>query len=124
LDEAERLIVSQAEQLETQQQLSQQFDKQHRELAVRLSTAKEQRSALESRRAVLQEMQDKQEGISDPVKNVLARKASGEGSENGESTFHMVRGLLAELIETDVDHAELIEVALGEHQQSLIVDRL
>ncbi|MFA9477302.1 chromosome segregation protein SMC [Phycisphaerales bacterium AB-hyl4] len=117
LAEAEKLLEQEKAQLEKQSELGQQFDTQQRELAKRLAEAKERRSALDSRRNLLQEMQDKQEGLSDPVKAVLARS-------EGEDTFGFVQGLLAELIETDVEHAQLIETALGDYQQALVVNRL
>ena len=119
--EAEALLAEENEQLTQQRELAQQFDQQQRQIADRLASLKEKRSGLESRRATLQEMQDKQEGVADPVKAVLAR--AGTGAE-GEQTFRFVRGLLAELLETDVEHAGLVEASLGEYQQALIVDRL
>lgn len=126
LDEVESLISEQSTKLDEQSELSQQFDARHHELAERLGRAKEHRSGLESRRAVLQEMQDNLEGIADPVKNVLARKAAADSEGTGEDggDFRFVRGILAEMFETDVNHATLVEAALGEHQQSLVVDRL
>ncbi len=119
LDEARELIEAEQAQLAKQAELASSYDAQQRAVADELARAKEQRSGLESRRALLQEMQDRQEGLSDPVKAVLAR-AGG----NGESTFRFVRGLLAELIEADVEHAALVEAALGDYQQALVVDRL
>ncbi len=141
LDETQKLLADENAQLEKQKQLAEKFDAEHREIADRLADLKEQRSGLESRRTLLQEMQDNQEGLSDPVKAVLARAAStthdrneqGQGSEDGdqqgnrdhgEDTFRFVRGLLADMIETDVDHAHIVEAALGDYQQSLVVDRL
>lgn len=116
--EAESLVAAETTKLEEQRALAAQFDTQQRELSNTLAKAKEKRSGLNSRRQTLQEMADKQEGVADPVKAVLARK------DGAESTFHFVKGLLAELIEADVEHAPLVEAALGEYQQSLIVDRL
>ncbi|MFW6059752.1 MAG: chromosome segregation protein SMC, partial [Phycisphaeraceae bacterium] len=143
LDETEKLLADENAQLENQKQLAQKFDAEQRELADRLADLKQQRSGLESRRALLQEMQDNQEGLSDPVKAVLARanpKAHGlptvggsptvgddqqrTDQQHGEATFNFVRGLLADTLETDVDHAHIVEAALGDYQQALVVDRL
>ncbi len=130
--EAESLVAQETTKLEEQRALAARFDTQQRELSDRLAKAKEKRSGLNSRRATLQEMADKQEGVADPVKAVLARAntghagpepAAGEGPGH-ESTFSFVRGLLAELIEADVEHAPIVEAALGEYQQALVVDRL
>ena len=122
LDETDSLIERETQQLEHQKQLSGQYDGQIRELTQRLSESKEKRSGLESRRAVLQEMQDKYEGVADPVKAVLAHRSTEH--ENQPGPFHFVRGLLAELIETDVSQAPVVEAALGDYQQALVVDRL
>jgi chromosome segregation protein len=93
-------------------------------LMQRLSSTREERSALDSRRTLLQEMQDRQEGVSDPVKAILANRATG-GPDGG--LFSFVRCLLANALETDPEqpeHARLVEAALGEHQQAVVIDRL
>ncbi len=116
-NQAQKLLYEETDRLKTQQALAEQFDAQQSELTARLTESKERRSALDSRRALLQEMEDNQAGVSDPVKAVLAR-----AEESDE--FRFVRGLLAEAIEADVAHARIVEAALGEYQQALIVDRL
>ncbi len=121
--EAESLIEAETEQLEHHRRLAAECDAEQRELSQRLAQAKEQRSALESRRSLLREMQDRQEGLTEAVKAVLAH-ASVDREQPGHGTFGFVRGLLADLIEADVEHAALVEAALGEYQQALIVDRL
>jgi chromosome segregation protein len=123
LSEAQTLLEQETGQLESQKQLAGEFGQQINRLTDRLSEHKEKRSSLQSRKHVLQEMQDNLEGISDPVKAVLAQ-ASADRESDEPGPFAMVRGMLAELIEADVDHAKLIEAALGENQQTLVVDRL
>ncbi len=120
-------------QRETAEQTKQAERAEHhtasiRDLTGRLSKAKEARSGLEARRHTLQEMEDRLEGVSDAVKAVLARSAgggggAGDGLDNG-SDFPFVRGLLADLIDAPVQHATLIEAALGEYQSCLVIDRL
>ncbi len=126
--EATRLLTAETAELEKQRSLAEKFSAEQRQLSESLAKAKEQRSALDSRRALLQEMQDNQEGVADPVKAVLARApgsdpGSGEQQDHSD-VFHFVRGLLADLIETDVASAALVEAALGDFQQALVVDRL
>ncbi|MFK7787970.1 MAG: chromosome segregation protein SMC [Phycisphaeraceae bacterium] len=118
LNEAESLLSQETSQLESQKQLAGKFGEQISQLTDRLAEHKEKRSSLQSRQGVLQEMQDNLEGISDPVKAVLAQ------STDSESPYAIVRGMLAELIEADIDNAKLIEAALGENQQTLVVDHL
>jgi chromosome segregation protein len=122
LNETESLLSQENEKLEKQKELAGQYDGQIRELTQRLAEQKEKRSALDSRRGVLQEMQDRWEGVADPVKAVLAHRETEHADEPGP--FHFVRGLLAELVEADVQHASLVEAALGEYQQALVTDRL
>ncbi|MFN3166948.1 MAG: chromosome segregation protein SMC [Phycisphaeraceae bacterium] len=123
LGEAQALLDQETRQLQTQKQLAGKFGEQIGQLTERLSANKEKRSSLQSRQHVLREMQDNLEGISDPVKAVLAQAAADRAS-NEPGPFAIVRGMLAELIEADVEHARLIEAALGENQQTLVVDRL
>ncbi|MCC7146994.1 MAG: chromosome segregation protein SMC [Phycisphaeraceae bacterium] len=120
LGQARHLASEQAAKLEEVKRQASELEGEQRDVAERLASDKEARSALESRRALLQEMADRQEGLTDPVKAVLARKAGG----NGEATFAFVRGVLAELLEADEEHAGLVEAALGDMQQALVVDRL
>ncbi|MCC6681215.1 MAG: chromosome segregation protein SMC [Phycisphaeraceae bacterium] len=120
--DATRLLTAETAELEKQRSLAEKFSAEQRQLSESLAKAKEQRSALDSRRALLQEMQDNQEGVADPVKAVLARASTNDQSEH--DAFHFVRGLLADLIETDVASAALVEAALGDFQQALVVDRL
>ena len=117
LTEALSLIDAESTKLEEKKALAGRFGEQQRQLSERLAENRERRAELDSRRNVLQEMEDRLEGVSDPVKAVLAR-----ASDDGE--FKLVRGLIAELIDCDVDRAAVVEAALGDHQQALVVDRL
>ena len=127
--EAMSLLEAQNNQLQEHAGQASQLGQQQSQLTDRLAATKEQRTAMDSRRAVLQEMQDKQQGVSDPVKAVLARidAARNNDSSQEKETFGFVRGLLAQMIDTDPeqpDHARLVEAALGNYQQALIIDRL
>jgi len=144
LDEATVLHRSETEELARQKKLAGQFGSQIKSLSERLSETREKRTALEARRAALQEMEDKLEGISAPVKAVLARAQSTKAEDRSQKTesadhsdscilssdsskrdtFDFVRGLLADLIETSHENAPLVEAALGDYQQALIVDRI
>jgi chromosome segregation protein len=101
-----------------------QLNTEQQELAKRLATQKEKRSGLASRRHLLQEMQDKQQGVADPVKAILAKQTAQAKTPDQPQTFGMVRGMLADLFEADVDQARVVEAALGECQQALVIDRL
>ncbi len=133
LEEIVTLINGESTRLEEQKRLAAALGDEHRELAGRLSEAKEQRVGAVSRRKLLQELEDSQTGVDDAVKAVLARQvastdpdAPAEGQAGGSSAgeFAFVRGLLAEMIEADVENAAIVEAALGSYQQALVVDRL
>ena len=127
--EAMSLVEAQNHQLQEHAGQASQLGQQQSQLTDRLVTTKEQRTALDSRRAVLQEMQDKQQGVSDPVKAVLARidAAKNNDASQEKTIFGFVRGLLAQMIDTDPEqpnHARLVEAALGNYQQALVIDGL
>ncbi|MEM9914690.1 MAG: chromosome segregation protein SMC [Planctomycetota bacterium] len=127
LAESVSLIDAEKTKLEEQKELVGKFGEQQKNLAARLAESREQRADLDSRRRLLQEMEDNLEGIADPVKAVLSQAACGLAEDDQDAAdprFDMVRGLVAELIDCDVQHAAIVEAALGEHQQALVVDRL
>ncbi len=123
LEEVVTLINCESTRLAEQKEQAEQLHGREGELTRRLDDRKEQRVAMDTRRATLQELEDSQTGLDEAVKAVLARKAANESSEDqGEFTF--VRGILADLVEADVEHAVAVEAALGQHAQVLIIDRL
>jgi chromosome segregation protein len=127
LDESLALIDAESKRLEEQRELAGKFGAQQKQLSDRLAENRERRADLDSRRRLLQEMEDNLEGIADPVKAVLAQAAVDDRNRNRKSKVEnrkLIKGLVAELIDCDVAHAPLVEAALGEHQQALVVDRL
>ncbi len=125
---AQSLITAETSKVEQLTAEASKLGQRQKELTRALATAKEQRSGLDSRRALLQEMQDKFEGLADPIKAVLARKAAGakdaRGAASGGGVFNFIVGVLAEQLEADIADAPLVEAALGELQQALVIERL
>jgi len=115
LTQTEKLLAEQTDRLEKQLEAGKQFGSEQSELAERLGELKQQRSALDSRRSLLQEMDDRQDSIDDAVKALLAR------AHEGEPALDCIQGVLAEMIDTDVEHAELIEAALGDFQEAVVL---
>ena len=72
--------------------------------------------ACRERRGMLQEMVARQEGVSDAARKLLA-----EGAAAAVPGF---TGVLADRVVTGVDWAPLVDLALGELGQSLVVDSL
>jgi chromosome segregation protein len=88
-----------------------------RELASRASGLEQHVLRLDTRRATLQEMVEAREGLGDAAREVLARKEANLG-------FAGVLAPLADLIETDREHAAAVEAALGASLQALVVPHL
>ncbi|MHC4295317.1 MAG: coiled-coil domain-containing protein, partial [Planctomycetota bacterium] len=81
-----------------------------------LAAAREQRSALESRTETLREMQRKLEGVTAGVRRIL------KGHRDGRLRF--LRGMLGDLIRTDMSRAPVVEAALAGADQNLLADKL
>ncbi|MDZ4830115.1 MAG: chromosome segregation protein SMC [Phycisphaerae bacterium] len=91
-----------------------QLGDRHATLAASLARMRDERTSLESRRRVLDDLQRSREGLGDAVKAIIEAR----------DQYPAVRGLLADLIETDRGHADLVEAALGEKLELLLVDSL
>jgi chromosome segregation protein len=90
------------------------------QLAARQADLEEfrRRHAVASERcALLEELEQRLEGLGAGVKQVLAERSS-----HPDGTYRRVRGLVADLFQVPVDLAPLIETALAEKAQHLVVD--
>jgi chromosome segregation protein len=85
-------------------------DRQHRHLESQLTRTRE-------RIDVLTELHQRLEGLSSGVKEVLAAAQSEPAGPYGD-----VRGVVADLFHVDVDSAPLVDVALGEFSQYVVVN--
>ncbi|MCD6377920.1 MAG: AAA family ATPase, partial [Planctomycetes bacterium] len=89
---------------------------QEKRLQEELSALREEQSALLSRKALLEQLEQNREGIGQATKAVLQAAAKGE--------LPFVIGLLGDFIETDTNHANIIESALAGAEQWIIVSSL
>ena len=87
------------------------------DLAHTLSERREKRSGLEARRQILEDLETRQEGIGVGVKEILER-----ARENDFPPWDKIQGSVADLIQVDMEHAALIEVALGTRTQLIVLD--
>jgi chromosome segregation protein len=83
------------------------------EISQQLGSAREHRSALLSRQKLLQDLEAKREGFTEGVKSILRQR---------ESKFPFIRGVVADVLRVDVEHAHVIEAALDGRDQMLICD--
>jgi chromosome segregation protein len=101
--------------LEEKREQAKQLGKQIATLTDNLGAAKEHRSGLLSRQKLLRDLEARREGVSDGVKAVLKQRGPGQ-------PFEWVRGLVADVLRVDVEHATLIEAALDGRDQWLVTD--
>jgi chromosome segregation protein len=91
------------------------LDEQRSDLATRLADNRDERTRVDSRRRLLEEMASAGEGIGDAVRRVLALAESTTPLEG-------IIGPLAERIDVDREDADAIEAALGTHLQAVLVE--
>ena len=83
--------------------------------ATEMAAAKEFRSGLVSRKELLSDLESRGEGLEEGVRRVLELAPKG--------LFPGIRGIVADLITVDHRYATLVEAALGEAEQSIVIDR-
>lgn len=102
-------LIRSREQLVTEQNQSQKS----------LAELRENRSAQIARRAVLEDLEDRQEGFGIGVREILRR-----AEEADSEPWNLICGSVADLLDVDMEHAALLEVALSGRAQLLVVTRL
>lgn len=117
LAEVEALIEQETRRLAEKKEEAARADSVRQRLIDEQVAAKEQRSALQSRREVLHELQRRMDGIGEGVRSVLEHKRRAE--EAGLTTG--VLGVIADFFDADVEHARVIEAALGDWDQCVVL---
>jgi chromosome segregation protein len=117
LAEIDELIAAETRRLEEKKQDATRVDSVREQLVRELAEAKEARSGLLSRRQVLHDLQRKMEGVGAGVRKMLELR----GSAPDHAAPAAVHGLLADLVDADVFYARIVEAALGELDQLLVV---
>ena len=115
LDQSLAQIDDQQRQLEERRQESAQLGQQLAQITEHLGAAKEHRSGMLSRQKLLKDLEAKREGVSEGVKSVLRQR---------EQKFPFIRGLVADVLRVDVEHAHAIEAALDGRDQWLVTHEL
>ncbi|HOA74969.1 MAG TPA: chromosome segregation protein SMC [Phycisphaerae bacterium] len=114
---AARLADHQTQLAEKREEAS-RLDAARAELNQQIAAAKEYRSGLMSRRQLLSDLDRQLEGVDAGVREVLRRMQNDPSGE----TFRYVKGMVADLVTADVSNAMLIETALGDYDQYLVVE--
>ncbi len=103
------------QQLETKREQLARISEERLQCSENLSTAREYRSGLLSRQQVLSDMESRFEGIDQGVRQILQER------KKAPDDYYYIRGIVAELIRADVQHAALVEAALDNVSQYLVV---
>ena len=84
-----------------------------------LAEQREERSAWLARKAVLEDLESRQEGLGIGVREILNRAKTSD-----YPPWNRVFGGVADLFDVDLEHAALVEVALGNRAQLIVVEEL
>ncbi|UCE60619.1 MAG: chromosome segregation protein SMC [Phycisphaerales bacterium] len=115
--DVETLISDETQRLEEKNQQAQRINSLKQQLSDQLAQTKEQRSAMRSRRELLADLERRMEGLGAGVRKLLDQKGLGDSLTEASC----IQGLVADVFEADVDHAGIIEAALGQRDQYLVV---
>ncbi len=115
LGDVKEVLDASHKKLEETKKSSQTVIDTENKLQNELFSIREQRSATASRIEAICEMQKRLEGIGSGVKRVLEAKNADK--------LQCVRGILGEFIQTDIEHALVVEAALAGADQHLIVEK-
>jgi chromosome segregation protein len=115
LDRTLVAIADQQQQLESRRQDAAQLGKQMSQISEQLGSAKEHRSGMLSRQKLLKDLESRREGVSEGVKSVLRQR---------DAKYPFVRGLAADVLRVDVEHAHVVEAALDGRDQWLVTNDL
>ncbi|QDT13966.1 AAA family ATPase [Alienimonas californiensis] len=91
--------------------------KAREKLARRLSELRERHGAGAARLAILDELDERGDGVGVALREVLRRARAATAPP-----WSLVRGTVAELLDCDLDDAALLEVALGERASLVVID--
>ncbi len=123
VEELERLtegLTTQAKRLRTELQEVEQQRTTHRDrfetARKELAEVQQQLGAATTRLTVLEELEQRFEGVSAGAKEVLLASR-----EKADGPWQQIHGLVADLFRVQVETAPLIEVALGERAQYIVV---
>jgi chromosome segregation protein len=84
-----------------------------------LAELRENRSGALARRTLLEELERRQDGIGIGVREILER-----AKKSNLPPWRNILGSVADLLDVDLDNAALLEVALGNRSQLIVVDDL
>jgi chromosome segregation protein len=115
LDDIEKVLDELQQNLESKRKESEVIDSLLTTDNKRLANSKEARSALSGELAILTEMENRLEGLKTGVKNILQNRSAGN------IKLDCVQGMLADIIEADLEHASAVEATLEGQTDALVI---
>ncbi|MCP4247480.1 MAG: hypothetical protein GY778_10570, partial [bacterium] len=115
--EIESLIETEMVRLEEKKREAERVSGLRSDLARELIAAKEMRSGLASRQQLLSDLEQKMEGVGEGVRQLLANRADTPD----DTALSSIDGMVADLFEADLIHALVVEAAVGDQDQYLVV---
>ncbi len=111
------VISEETRKLEDKKAEAVRVEEVRRRLVDELARAKERRSALQSRSELLTDLQRRMEGVGTAARRLLDRKRMTDAP----TSFDCLAGLVADIFDTDIEHANVVEAALGESTQHMVI---
>ncbi len=115
LEDIERVLGELEDNLEAKKRKRQEIEKDVTAANKRLANSKEARSALNSELGVLTDMERRYEGLTAGVKTILENQ-SGENAR-----LDYVEGILANIVEADIEYANAVEAALEGKTDAVVI---
>ncbi len=116
LSDIEKVLCELKDSLESKRKNTEDLDDSLEADNKRLAHSKEARSALNSELTILTDMEKRREGLKAGVKSILQNR-SVEGNK-----FDYVKGMLADIIEADLEYANAVEAVLEGQTDALVIN--
>jgi len=116
LGDIEKVLGELKDSLESKRKRMEEVEKSAAADSKRLAHSKEARSALNSELTILTDMEKRCEGLKGGVKSILQNRSV----ENNR--FDYVQGMLADIIEADVEYANAVEAVLEGQTDALVIN--
>ncbi|MHC4748699.1 MAG: chromosome segregation protein SMC [Planctomycetota bacterium] len=116
LSDIEKVLCDLKDSLESKRKSSEELEDSSTAYKKRLAHSKEARSALNSELTILTDMEKRREGLKAGVKSILQNRSI----ENNKSDY--IEGILADIIEADIEYANAVEAALEGQTDALVIN--
>jgi len=117
LSEAEGQLAAVGDRLRALQGERRSMMGEQHEFQRNISQLRETRSAWQARKSLLEDLEERQEGLGIGVKEILSRAQTMDSPP-----WNQILGTVADLLDVDLEQAALLEVALGSRAQLIVLE--